>query len=431
MNHSDTRRNFLKKSSAVTAAAAAVSVGPNLLLGQAKGANERVRVGVMGLSRGKGHIKGYLDVPNVEVAYVCDVDQTRLASGVKYATDRGAKQPPKGVGDFRTILEDPDIDALSIAAPNFWHAPATIYACQAGKHVYVEKPGSYNPYESKRMVEVAAETNRHVQMGTQRRSYSGMVEGIAKLEEGIIGKRLYARCFYAGARGSIGKVKPSSPPPELDWTLWQGPLPERPYKSNVAPYNWHWNWFYGGGEMANNGVHSLDIARWAMGTDNHPSRVTFNGGRYHFDDDQETPDTGYATFDYGGEFGISWEGSSCDRRKPESLSFVRVYGEGGMLDFSSNNYTVYDIDGKELAQNRDPAGDVPHFTNFTDAIRKDTPLNQPISSGQTSTMLCHLANIAYRTSGAVDVNPQTGDLIDNPEGQKLWAREAYRDGWKV
>lgn len=429
MNDSDTRRNFLKKSSAVTAAAAAVSVGPNLLLGQAKGANERVRVGVMGLSRGRGHIKGYLDVPNCEVAYVCDVDTTRLANGAK-AVEGKQEKPTKPVGDYRRILDDPDIDALSIAAPNFWHAPATIYACQAGKHVYVEKPGSYNAFESKRMVEVAESTGRKVQMGTQRRSYPGILEGIAKLEEGIIGKRLYARCFYSGARGSIGKGKVTSPPAELDWTLWQGPLPEQPFKDNLVHYNWHWHWYYGGGELANNGVHSLDVARWAMGVD-YPTRVTFNGGRYHFDDDQETPDTGYATYDFGGEKGISWEGSSCHQRRPEKLSFVRVYGEGGMLDFSSNNYTAYDKDGKELAKNTDPPSDVPHFTNFADAIRKDTPLNQPISSGQKSALLCHLGNIAYRTTGGVDVNPDNGELIDNPAAQKLWARESYRDGWKV
>ncbi|MCB1093720.1 MAG: Gfo/Idh/MocA family oxidoreductase, partial [Verrucomicrobiae bacterium] len=194
MNESNSRRSFLKQSATVAAAATVVS-GPNLLLGQAKGANERFRVGVMGLGRGQGHIRGYLDVPNTEVAYVCDVDENRLASGFKTMEGKQEK-PAQKVTDFRRILDDPEIDAISIAAPNFWHAPATILACQAGKHVYVEKPGSYNPWESRRMVQVAQETGRQVQMGTQRRSYPGMIEGIQKLREGIVGKLLYARCWY-------------------------------------------------------------------------------------------------------------------------------------------------------------------------------------------------------------------------------------------
>lgn len=429
MNGPDTRRDFLKKTTTAFAAAAAASAGPNLLLGQAKGANERFRVGVMGLSRGRGHIKGYLDVPNTEVAYVCDVDQKRLASGLKTMEGKQEKMPEK-VTDFRRILDDPEIDALSIAAPNFWHAPATILACQAGKHVYVEKPGSYNAWESQRMVEVAQQTGRQVQMGTQRRSYPGMIEGVQQLRDGVIGKLLYARCWYFNTRPSIGKGTVGPPPAELDWELWQGPVPEAPFKDNLVHYNWHWHWKYGGGELANNGVHSLDVARWAMGVD-YPSRVTCNGGRYHYDDDQETPDTAYATFDYEGEVGLSWEGSSCHRRKPESVAFVSVYGEGGKLDFSSSNYTIFDKDGKEIGQNRDAPSDVPHFTNFANAVREGETLNQPIADGQISAMLCHYGNMAYRTNGAVDVDPSTGELVDHAEAQALWARESYRDGWKL
>ncbi len=428
---STSRRRFLEVATS-TAAGAAIFTGPNLLLGQAKGANDRLRVGVMGLSRGKGHIKGYLDVPNVEVAYVCDVDEKRLASGVKYATDQGASEPPKGTGDFRTILEDPDIDAISIAAPNFWHAPAAIMACRAGKHVYVEKPGSYNCDESDKLVQVAKETERMVQMGTQRRSYPGTRAGIQKLRDGAIGKTLFAECKYYGARGSIGKGKPGTPPAELDWTLWQGPVPEAPYKDNLVHYNWHWHWLYGGGEMANNGIHSLDIARWAMEFD-YPERITYNGGRYHFDDDQETPDTGTATFDYGrGKGALSWVGSSCHRRKPESPNFVTVYGEGGTLAFSNSGYTIFDIDGKEVDKNVEKATDIPHFTNFANAIREGEPLNQPIADGQIGTKLCHMANIAYRTGGAVKINSKTGTLANGqPEAHKLWARKSYRAGFGI
>lgn len=426
---SDSRRDFLKQSAKLAAAATVVS-GPNLLLGQAKGANERFRVGIMGLGRGRGHIKGYLDVPNTEIAYVCDVDQNRLATGLKTMEGKQEKMPEK-VTDFRRILDDPEIDAISIAAPNFWHAPATILGCQAGKHVYVEKPGSYNAWESQRMVQVAQETGRQVQMGTQRRSYPGMIEGVQKLRDGIIGKLLYGRCYYFNSRPSIGNGTVTTPPVELDWKLWQGPVPEGPYKDNLVHYNWHWHWKYGGGELANNGVHALDVARWAMGLD-YPERVTCNGGRYHFtDDDQETPDTVYAVYDYGEKGGMSWEGSSCHRRKPEAPPFVSVVGEGGKIDFSSANYTIYDLDGKEIARNRENPSDVPHFTNFANAIREGETLNQPIADGQISAMLCHYGNMAYRTDGAVKVNPETGELVDNTDAKKFWARERYREGWNL
>lgn len=419
-----TRRSFLKSSALAGVAVA----GPNLLLGQAKGANSRFRVGVMGLKRGKGHIKALLDVPNCEIAYVCDVDDDRLASGDNTIIGKQQEEVKK-VSDFRRILDDPEIDALSIAAPNFWHTPAAVLACQAGKHVYVEKPGSYDAYEAKRIVRVADETGMKVQMGTQRRSYSGMLEGIQKIREGVIGKPLYARCWYSNQRPSIGKGRITEPPPGLDWLMWQGPVPEQSYKDNLVHYNWHWHWMYGGGELANNGVHSMDVARWALDVDC-PTRVTCNGGRYHYDDDQETPDTAYAVYEFG-DVGISWEGSSCHRRKPEETKFVSVYGEGGKVDFTTAAYTVYDLDGNEVEKNTDPPSDVPHFTNFANAVREGEALNQPIECGQLSAMLCHYGNMAYRTNGAVDVDPGTGELVDHPEAMKLWSRPAYREGWEI
>ena len=419
-----TRRSFLKSSALAGVAVA----GPNLLLGQAKGANSRFRVGVMGLKRGKGHIKALLDVPNCEIAYVCDVDDDRLASGDNTIIGKQQEEVKK-VSDFRRILDDPEIDALSVAAPNFWHTPAAVLACQAGKHVYVEKPGSYDAYEAKRIVRVADETGMKVQMGTQRRSYSGMLEGIQKIREGVIGKPLYARCWYSNQRPSIGKGRITEPPPGLDWLMWQGPVPEQSYKDNLVHYNWHWHWMYGGGELANNGVHSMDVARWALDVDC-PTRVTCNGGRYHYDDDQETPDTAYAVYEFG-DVGISWEGSSCHRRKPEETKFVSVYGEGGKVDFTTAAYTVYDLDGNEVEKNTDPPSDVPHFTNFANAVREGEALNQPIECGQLSAMLCHYGNMAYRTNGAVDVDPGTGELVDHPEAMKLWSRPAYREGWEI
>lgn len=403
-------------------------IAPNLLLGQAKGANSRFRVGVMGLSRGKGHIRAYLDVPNTEIAYVCDVDENRLLTGANTMKGKQEKEPEK-VTDFRRILDDPNIDALSIAAPNFWHAPATIMACKAGKHVYVEKPGSYNPDEALKMVQVADDNQRKVQMGTQRRSYPAMIEGVEKLRGGVIGTLRFAKCWYRNTRPSIGKGKVGTPPPELNWELWQGPVPEQPYKDNLVHYNWHWHWMYGGGEMANNGVHALDVARWALGVD-YPNRITYTGGRYRYDDDQETPDTSSAVFDYG-DMNMTWENTSCHRRNPESLGFVNVYGDGGMMSFSSSNYTIYDEKGNEVEKNVEKPSDVPHFTNFANAIRDGETLNQPIGDAQISAMICHLANIAYRTTGSVDVDAKSGKIPGNEAANRLWAREAYRSGWEI
>lgn len=422
---SSDRRKFLKTSGF---AAGAAVIAPNLLLGQAKGANSRFRVGVMGLGRGKGHIRAYLDVPNTEIAYVCDVDENRLLTGANTMKGKQEKEPEK-VTDFRRILDDPNIDALSIAAPNFWHAPATIMACKAGKHVYVEKPGSYNPEEALRMVQVAEDHQRKVQMGTQRRSYPAMIEGVEKLRGGVIGTLRFAKCWYRNTRPSLGKGKVGTPPPELNWELWQGPVPEQPYKDNLVHYNWHWHWLYGGGEMANNGVHALDVARWALGVD-YPNRITYTGGRYRYDDDQETPDTSSAVFEYG-NMNMTWENTSCHRRNPESLGFVNVYGDGGMMSFSSSNYTIYDEKGKEVEKNVEKPSDVPHFTNFANAIREGETLNQPIGDAQISAMLCHLANIAYRTTGSVDVDAETGKIPGNETANRLWAREAYRTGWEI
>ena len=379
----------------------------------------------MGLSRGRAHISNFAKLPGVEIAYVCDVDQGRLAEGAKFATEQQRGIQPEAVTDFRRILDDKEVDVLSIAAPNFWHAPATILACAAGKHVYVEKPGSHNPREAELMVAAAAGSGRKVQMGNQRRSAPGFREGIEKLRAGAIGPLRYARCWYDAKRGSIGKGKPAPVPPELDYGLWQGPAPERPYKDNLIHYNWHWHWHYGGGELANNGVHALDIARWALGVD-HPHHSSYVGGRYHFDDDQETPDTGDATYDFGTK-GISWHGSSCLQRKHEQHPFVSVYGDGGVMSFDAGGYRIYDNDGKLVDENVPGLSDIPHFQNFVNAIRNGEALNAEISDAQKSTMLCHLGNIAYRTGTTVSCDPATAKPLDDL-GEN-WSRE-YNPAWK-
>jgi len=357
-------------------------------------ANRKLRVGVMGLSRGQAHIRNFAKITGVEVAYVCDVDSDRLAAGAKLAASAQNGREPKAVTDFRRILEDPSVDILSIAAPNFWHAPATILACDAGKHVYVEKPGSHNPLEAKLMVQAARRNNRKVQMGNQRRSAPAFQEGIEKIKSGAIGPLRYARCWYGNTRQSIGRGKQTSIPKSLDYDLWQGPAAHRPYQNNLIHYNWHWLWHYGGGELANNGVHALDIARWALDVDT-PQTTSYVGGRYHFEDDQETPDTGDACYDFG-NVGISWHGSSCLRRSHEKHPFVSLYGESGVVSFDRGGYQIYDLEGKITEENRPDLSDLPHFENLINAIRHEEALNAEIGDAQKSTMLCHLGNISYR-----------------------------------
>jgi predicted dehydrogenase len=420
------RRRFLGQGTAVVAGLAA---GP-ILLRAADVASRKLVVGVMGLGRGLDHVKACLSLPDVEIAYVCDVDDRRLQRALTTiaAQSNRPARTPQAVKDFRKVLDDKAVDALTIAAPNHWHTPAAIFACQAGKHVYVEKPGSHNAREGELVVAAARRYNRVIQMGNQRRSWPAVVEAIAKLHGGAIGTVRCARCWYKDNRPSVGRGKQVPVPPELDYALWQGPAPERPYKDNVVPYNWHWHWHWGGGELANNGPHALDLARWGLGVDC-PRRVTCGGGRYHYQDDQETPDTAVATFDFGDKV-VAWDGSSCHPRPADNLGFVTFYGDAGTLALSgSASYKVFDVKGKEVDKGSSPGGDAVHFANFFDCVRDGKRPHSEIEEGQKSTLLCHLGNIAYRTGRTLTLDPETHALVNDREAAALWGRE-YRTGWE-
>jgi predicted dehydrogenase len=417
------RRQFIRRAAAASLAAAGFP-RPLFTAGLAE---KKVVAGVMGLERGKAHVAALLALAaEAEVAYVCDADEERLRAGRELAEKAGAK--PRAVQDFRRILEDPAVDALFIAAPNHWHAPATILACTAGKHVYVEKPASHNPREGELMVAAAKKHRRVVQMGNQRRSWPGMIEGIAKLRAGAIGRLTCARSWYTNERPSIRKGKQVPVPARLDYDLWQGPAPERPYLDNVVHYNWHWRWHWGNGELGNNGIHALDVVRWGLGVD-YPRRVTCGGGRYAFDDDQETPDTCVATYDFG-TCAATWEGSSCHPRKAERPGFVTFYGEGGTLVFDDPGYKVFDPAGKQIGQGSGPANDVVHVANFLDCLRTGKQPNADVEDCQKSTLLCHLGNIAYRTGRTITFDPEKRRITGDPEADALWGRE-YRKGWEV
>ena len=383
-------------------------------------------------NRGMDHIAAYLALPNAEIGYVCDVDSRAVAKGVA-AVAKKQQRKPEGMRDFRRMLENPDVDAVSIAMPDHWHAPAAILACAAGKHVYVEKPGSHNLHESELLVAAARKHKRVVQMGNQRRSWPWVIESIAALYAGEIGRLHFARGWYTNNRGSIGHGKPAPVPEWLDYSLWQGPAPEHPYRDNVIHYNWHWFWNWGTGELGNNGVHALDLARWGLEVDL-PQRVTCGGNRYFYQDDWETPDTMTATFDFGDK-GIAWEGQSCAPRGFEGAGFgVNFYGEKGCLAMAGNNSTIYDLNNKmirEIKSKREGLFDFDsvHFGNFLDGIREGKELRAEIQEGQKSTMLCHLGNIAWRTGHTVNFDPKTRKTIGDKMAAALCGR-VYRAGWE-
>jgi predicted dehydrogenase len=421
------RRAFLQGVIGAGAAATLAARVPRIAAAAEPG--RPIRVAVVGLGRGLAHVQAFLQIPGVEIASLAEVDPQRLAIGIKSVTAKGAAAP-RGVKDFRTVLEDPTLDAVSIATPNFWHTPAALLALAAGKHVYVEKPGSQNPREAELIVAAARQLGKLVQMGNQRRT--SMKDAIAALHGGAIGPVRYGRAFYGNARKA--SAAPGRTWPEgLDVDLWQGPVPNDPDHDirSLIHYDWHWFWHWGNGELGNNGVHLLDILRWGLKAE-HPLRVTYTGGRYWHDDRQETPDTATAAYDFG-HAGCEWVHSSCHPRRAEKpLGEVLFYGDGGTMAINRDAWTLYDPAGQEMGAGKSSAKeslDVAHIGNFVAAIRGEAELNSPIDEGQKSTMLCHLGNIAYRTDTVVRCDPQTGAVIDNPAAARLWGRPAYRAGW--
>jgi predicted dehydrogenase len=425
MSDTINRRRFLE-----SAAASGAVAGLALRSRSARAAapNDTIAIGVMGLSRGSALARSFAWHDGVVVKYVCDVDTTR-ANAVAQKLADATGQSPEPIGDFRQMLDDDSVDAIVNATPNHWHAPGTILACAAGKHVYVEKPCSHNPREGEMMVQAARKYNRAVQIGTQRRSGPMMREAMQRLKEGDIGRVYLARAWYNNSRGSIGIGKPVPVPANLNYDLWQGPAPRVPYLDNRVHYNWHWFWHWGNGELGNNGVHTLDLCRWGIDGD-FPTRVTSSGGRYHFDDDQETPDTHTVCFEFEEKRAITWQGLSCNRHR---LGFVVFYGDGGAMELDSDgSYIIYDARDKEVErQSATARGDQEHIANFLAAIRNDTPLelNAEIAEGHRSTLLCHLGNIAHRTGHSLNCDPSNGHILEDPVAMELWTRE-YEPGWE-
>jgi predicted dehydrogenase len=435
MDSSLKRRDFLKATGAIGLASLANG-------GAAFAANEKVVVAVVGLhSRGKNLIEGFAGYKNSEVKYVVDVDTRYFGDALKKAAEFQKKKPDT-LQDFRKALDDKDIDAIAIAAPDHWHTPMAIMALQAGKHVYVEKPCGHNPAEGELLIKAQEKYGLKVQMGNQRRSLPVCQQMIQEIKDGLIGNVYYANTWYTNNRAPIGFGKEVAIPDSLDFELWQGPAPRTAYRSNIHPYNWHWFWRWGTGEALNNGTHEIDVARWALGVD-FPVRVTSAGGRYHYvgKDDWEAYDTQTISIEFEEGKCISWEGRSCSKYTPHGDGRgVTISGSEGAIEYLSDRYTVFDNAGKlvkevgkgakaDTANTSDPGLKDNHQGNLVDAIRGEAKVNSPIQEGHKSVLLCQLGNIALRSGSMLNIDPKNGHIIKNKEAQKLWSRE-YEPGWE-
>lgn len=433
------RREFIKK-------AALGTVGLSFTMSAKSyasilGANDRINFAVVGAnSRGRAHISAIAKVKNASLGYLCDVD-TRVfdAAGAHIETALGKKA--KNEKDFRKLVEYKDIDAITIATPEHWHAPMGIMGANAGKHIYVEKPCSHNPNETKMLVASQKKNNIVMQMGNQQRSGKASIQAINDIREGVIGQVYMGKAWYSNARKSIGVGKPAPVPDWLDWELWQGPAPRKPYKDNVVHYNWHWFRHWGTGELHNNGTHEIDICRWALGVD-YPNRVTSAGGRYHFQDDWEFYDTQVVNYEFEGGKLITWEGKSCNPFEFYNRGRgVTIHGTEGTILLDRNVYIVYNMAGEkvkemkegEVSATTDTQGegilDVYHFNNFADAIREGKQLNAPIADASISTQLCHFGNISQETGRAISIDTVKGTIVNDKQALSSWSRE-YEKGWE-
>ncbi len=423
------RRAFVRNTTAVSAA---VLAAPMLLSRSAAGANDRVRVAVIGVNgRGQDHMRGFSKIDNCEVAALCDVDANVLAARAKgLETSSGRKI--KTYGDLRRLYEDKEIDAVSIATPNHWHSLAAIWACQAGKDVYVEKPGSHNIFEGRQMVEAARKYNRIVQHGVQLRSSEAIQEAVAHLRKGLIGKVYMARGLVFRWRESIGN-KPVEPVPEgLNYDLWLGPAPQRPFSRNFVHYNWHWFWDFGNGDVGNQGVHETDMCMWGLDV-GLPEQISSMGGKFLWDDAKETPETLCSTYLYPKEKKIiefevrPWHTNAEDGATVGNI----FYGsEGYMVIKNYTRYETYLGRKKEPGPSGDKGGD--HFANFIEAVRSGdrSKLNAPVETAHLSSALAHLGNIAYRLNRVLEFDPATERFKNDAEANRMLTRQ-YREPYVV
>lgn len=423
------RRTFVKSAAL---GAMALSAAP-----PARGsANERIRVAVIGINgRGGDHLEELLVQDNLEVATLCDIDSNLFEPRAKqFFDDKGLKRP-RFETDLRRVFEDDSIDAVTIATPNHWHSLAAIWAMQAGKDVYCEKPCSHNLFEGRQLVEAARKYKRICQHGTQIRSSVAIQEAVQKLRDGVIGDVYMARGLCYRWRPTIGHKPVSEPPAGVDYDTWQGPAPAKPFTANRFHYNWHYMWDYGNGDIGNQGVHQMDIARWGLGV-GMPSRVTSASGMFLYKDDKEVPNVINSTFDYpdAGPHGkmLVFDVRPYYTNNEDGASVgVLFYGsEGYMVIDSYEHYKTYlgtpnNNQKYEPGPEREEGGD--HFANFLEAVRKQDPsiLNAPIEEGHLSAALCHLGLASAKLGRSLTFDPKTERYVGDDEANTMLSRD-YR-----
>lgn len=426
------RRTFL------SAAAGTVATASLANRASAEGPNDTVRAAILGVNgRGKAHMEGFTGTKGVKVAVLCDPDQKVLDARLSEFEKKYGYRP-EGETDLRKVYDRKDIDVVSVATPNHWHALATIWACQAGKDVYVEKPGSHNVFEGRKMVEAAKKHGRIVQHGVQLRSSEAIQEAVEHLRKGVIGKVYMARGLVYRDRASIGHAKdPDTAPSTLNWDLWQGPAQERAYSKRVVHYNWHWHWNYGNGDVGNQGVHETDMCLWGLGLETLPSSIVAMGGKFLWDDDKETPEVLSSSYMFPEqnqmiEFEVRPWATNTEAGAGVGNIF---YGSNGYMVIKG--YSTYETflgrKGEEAGpkgHGGDPLGK--HFANFIDAVRtRDAKkLNGPVETAHTSSGLAHLGNIAYRVGRRLNFDPATEKFIGDSEADTFLTRN-YRKPYVV
>jgi predicted dehydrogenase len=403
------RRTFLGAAGAIALSGTIAGSSP---------ASERLRLGVVGVrGRGTDLATEFAKRADCEVVALCDVDESVFKKPTEAVEKTGGKAP-RLEKDFRKLLDDKNIDAIVNATPDHWHALVAVMACQAGKDVYSEKPASHNVVEGRRMIEAARKYKRVVQIGIQRRSMPHVAEATKFVREGGIGKVGMARAWILQKRPAIGPGMPAEVPAGVDYALWQGPAPDRPFMSNRFHYNWHWFWNWGTGELGNNGIHGLDVARWGLGVDA-PLTVASGGGRFVFDD-REVPDTQIVTYEFP-KACIVWEHRLYDKHPMEGLGFgIAFYGDKGVLTVDEKGWKVQD--GVE-AGGKATGGLGNHLANFVECVKSRETPNADVEVGHLSTRLCHLGNIAHRVGRRLHFDGATESFPGDAEANALLSRE--------
>lgn len=416
-----TRRDFVKSSIAGGLALATP-------FSHVRGANDDLRVAVAGIrGRGGGLMGGFHDVAGVRVVALCDVDEKVLDDRAKRFKDHNEKVD--AYIDYRKMLEDKSIDIVAIAAPDHWHVPLAAWSVVAGKDVYVEKPLSHTISEGRLLVNLARKHGRIVQHGTQSRSAKGIVDAIEYMKSGELGKIRMAKAINSQRRGEIGREPDTPTPPHVHYDLWLGPAPKRPFNINRYHYKWHWWWDYGTGDIGNDGIHQIDIARWGMGVEL-PKAVTCSGGQLWYHDDHETPDTQIATFEYDDVY-LMYEMRLWTPYKHEGHDNGNIfYGDNGKVSIGRRGWRVIFKDGKEGPGGG--RGDGSHIENFINAVRsrKISDLNADVEVGHHSAALCHMANIAMRVGRRLKFDTKREKFIDD-EGANAYLTKHYRKGYEL